>query len=242
MNPTLAIINSKDRASGTAGDFIYNFQYTGLTRISRYRLNKIVIPYSWYNTPDQVILMTVNGGGPILVDIDAGSYNAQTLATYMQNKLTSASPQPFTVIYNQSQNTYTISLVSPHIFTLSFTYPTLYQNLGVQMGFGTDTPNQNSTTSTFAVNLNMTNSVYLASSSLRLYAQSYFQKVQYNVVQHVPVNVNSFNFITWQNSTDTFFLCNEHSSITNFDFQLIDDYGNPIDFRGQDITIELEFQ
>lgn len=242
MPPTLVIINSKDKASGTSSNFTYNLQYTGMTRIRQYRLNKIVIPYSWYNIQDQVILMTVNGGGPITVDIDAGSYTAQTLATYMQNKLTSAGGITFTVTYNQNQNTYTISVTNPNIFTLLFTYPYNYKNLGVQMGFGTDTPNQESVTSSSAVNLSITNSVYLGSSSLRLYAQSYFQKVQYNIVQHVPVNVNSFNYITWQNSFATFFDCNENTSITNFDFQILDDYGNTLDLRGLDVIIELEFQ
>ena len=185
--------------------------------------------------------MTVNGGGPINVLIQGGSYTAQSLAVYLQNQLTTASPQPFTVTYNQSQNTFTISLALPHIFTLLFTYPTRNYNLGVQMGFGTDTANLNSVTSSSAVNLTSTSSVNLASSNLRCYQNTYFLNAQNEILITVPVNVNSFNYIVWQNSFETTYPINSQAYV-NFDFKLIDDYGNIIDLRGANIQIEFEFQ
>jgi hypothetical protein len=240
MSASLIIVNSKNRSSGTSSSFYYNLNFGGMVAKS-FRLNKVVIPYSWYNIPEQNIEITINGGAPITVLIAGGSYNAQNLAAYLQTQLSNAaSPLVFTVVYNTAQNTFTITLAD-NIFTLLFTYPIANYNLGNQLGIGLTTSGSVGTiTSLFAANLNATSCVNIRSNTLRTSQQTYFLNRNEAILQTVPVNVNSFNYIVWQNSFDTIYPCDRNAYV-NFDFTLLDDSGNVIDLRGADCQFEIQF-
>ena len=225
MNPTLIIINSADRTSGTGSDFQYNFQYK--TDVEKFRINKITVPYSWYNVKAQSFEVS-DGIVTLTKNLPAGSYTINSL----QSELSALLPG-ITITYNSDTNKYTFTSASA--FTLLFlTGPGYLANIlqleSVPLTFSV---------STGVINLNLTSGCFLKSSALSTYYSSIFAKKKDNVVLGIPIKVNSFNYIVFNNSSPTYFPIDE-GSLYNLDFQLVDDYNEILDLNGQNIQIELE--
>ena len=73
---SLLVINSKDRASGVAENFTYNFQFAGLSKVRNFRINKISIPFSWFPVVAQTFRVSWNGTAftiPVTAGMPTGS-------------------------------------------------------------------------------------------------------------------------------------------------------------------------
>lgn len=225
MYSTLLIINSKDRYQGTPGNFQYSLDLRGRTDIQGFRVNKVTLPYSWYNIPEQQFIFNSN-----VILLPAGSYTIYTLITALEGLMKVYSPL-LTINYNSDTNKITIS--DDVSFTVSF-----LEELQIALGFITPFSGILKT-GEFVTNVNLTSNVYLASQSLTVYLNSFFNKKTSNVFQSVPVNTNSFGYVIWQNALETV-LKIDSRTIQNIDLQVFDDNGNIIDFNNQNWILELE--
>lgn len=259
MLSQLIIINSKDRSSGTAENFNYNMQYYAPVEVSSMRINKISIPYSIYTTPAQTLVITYSYGivSPVdyTLNVPAGIYTPATLVVELQ-ALTDAAIGVGKVLWSYSDNLFTVQaadvfhhiLISWNINGLGPTYQ--YVSLGVQMGFvlegTTFVPGPFSTdsayifTASYFANLSGTQNFYITSTYLQLFQSSYFNNVPANVIQSVPIQVNPFNMIVWQNAVTTNFKTNSNVNFNNIDLQLVDEYNNIVDLNGLNWNMELQ--
>lgn len=254
MQPQLIVINSKDRASGTATNFGYVMKYYGTNSVDGFRINKISVPFSWYTIQSQSFEFIYDNIS-YTINVLPGQWTAVQLAAQLKSETDALiGINSVNWIWNQGANTFTVSSLNPaKLFSFNFfagTYPTnYYYNIGVQMGFATPAtlsgykPNltgTNSFTSLYAVNLTGGANIYIKSQSLQLYITSFFNKIPDNVIQSVPVSVAPSDFIVWQNTIETIFATNSSRPMSTFDFQLVDEYNTPLDLRGLDWTLELQ--
>lgn len=223
----LVIVNSKDRISGTPSNFRYELTKNKLN-VKSFRINKVTVPFSWYNQPRQTF--TVN---TILFTLAEGSYSIYSLISALHSEVQGTFPN-FTITYNADKNK--VSINDTIALTIVFN-----GRLGQQLGFENSIGPSVSLTSTNTVNLALTSNIYIYSQSLSTYMTSFFQKKQDNIIQNIPVAVNTFNYVVWQNQMETMFAL-DSQNLFNFDIRLLDDYGSVIELNGQNIIIEIQIQ
>lgn len=223
----LVIINSKDRISGTPSNFRYELTKNKLN-VKSFRINKVTVPFSWYNQPRQTF--TVN---TILFTLPEGSYSIYSLISALHSEVQGTFPN-FTITYNADTNK--VSIHDTIALTIVFN-----GRLGQQLGFENSIGPSVSLTSTNTVNLALTSNIYIYSQSLSTYMTSFFQRRQDNIIQNIPVAVNTFNYVVWQNQLETTFAL-DSQNLFNFDIKLLDDYGSVIELNGQNIIIEIQIQ
>lgn len=249
MKKTLLIIDSAQRVRGTSTDFLYSINYYNLSDVNAFRVNKITVPYSFYNLKAQTF--TISQGGPTInINFPAGSYSANTLAQKLSSLINaSLFGATITINFLADQNKFEF-IMDFGTITINFLYDNSVlgnfanYNLSYQLGISPPTalanpPNFANYTSPLVASLSATSNLYLASPNLNLYEVSIFNKVRANIIQSIPVNVNSYNFIIWENSQETIFKLND-KSIGDLNFQLLDDYNNVVDLNGLNMIIELQ--
>lgn len=223
----LVIVNSKDRISGTPSNFRYELTKNKLN-VKSFRINKVTVPFSWYNQPRQTF--TVN---TILFTLPEGSYSIYSLISALHSEVEGTFPN-FTMTYNADTNK--VSINDTIALTIVFN-----GRLGQQLGFENSIGPSVSLISTNTVNLALTSNIYIYSQSLSTYMTSFFQRRQDNIIQNIPVAVNTFNYVVWQNQLETTFAL-DSQNLFNFDIKLLDDYGSVIELNGQNIIIEIQIQ
>lgn len=243
----LLVIDSKDRSSGNEAKFNYVFDQLPVQKVKKFRINKIVIPYTFYVLPQQTFIFWYNAGS-YNINVPAGNYNNLSLAITIENLINNAVPAPGIVItYNQNTNKYLFTATGGNVIQFDFSSVTVpaNQNLGVSLGMilpsdtGLVIAPATVVESIYQAYLVSTKALYLKSSALRLYNTSYFQNKLSNVIQTIPINVNSYNMIIWENISPIIFYYSEQT-ICNLDFELCDDYGNTINLNNYSFIIELE--
>jgi len=231
---SLLIIDSKDRSYGTNEDFNYQVRAYGPQKIKAYRVNKVNIPFSWYNLRNQDFQLNV-AGVPHIISFPEGSYTSQSLITKLTALITPITP--ITITYDQNTNKFTFTAVPSLQFI--FSYNMYNYSLERAIGFLQTSAISSTLTSSFCANLNSTLNVYIYSQFLSLYTPAIFNKDRACIIQTVPIQVNSFNFINWENSQETYFnLGNEN--LDNIDLKIVDDYGNTLNLNGLCWTCELQ--
>lgn len=245
LTETLVIINSKDRVSGTSSSFNYQPESFTLGNIKMFRVNKITIPYSFYNLKQQTFTVSVNSGPPVTITLPAGSYSAQSLANTLNAIINPLISQPVNITYDQNTDKFTFTMTSPNTIALNFNASGLTSDqfgysLQKTLGFSSPVPTSGIiVTSDLVANLNASSNLYIQSLTLCTAIPSYFIKKRSQVIQSIPIYVNSFNYIIWENRQQTYFKYDDRS-IMNIDITILDDYGNIIDLNGQDIVIEFQ--
>ena len=251
MNETLIIINSGQADYGTSADFTYSFKDYGLTGVKQFRVNKITVPYSFYNQRQQNFIIQYNGAGPVNLLFPAGSYTATGLATKLAGIINATIANPITITYDSVLNKFKFTMTGADTLILNFIPgpggSLANYNIGVQMGLILASSVAavgpfNALTAPYCANLNATSNIYISSAILNMYNVSYFDRIKANIIQSVPVNVNSFNFIIWENSQQTMFdLMTDNTNISYIDIKILDDYGNVLDLNGLNVIIEIQF-
>ena len=108
------------------------------------------------------------------------------------------------------------------------------------LGFPKTTPvSTTEYTSLNCANLNSSDNLYIFSQALSFYTPAIFQTERNNVIQVVPILVNPFNFIFYENQQQIDFPT-DFQTISTFDVKLIDDYGQVVDLNGLDWTFEIQ--
>lgn len=248
---SLLIINSEQRDSGTAGSFKWSVNYYNVNSINNFRINKITIPYSYYNLKTQTFTISQNSGPLISIVFPAGNYTAQTLAGKLSSLINaSLFASTLTINYLTDQNKFEF-LLSSGVLTIDFLISQnvlgnyANYNLSYQLGFSqynnlSNPPaNFNGIIAPYTANLNATSNLYISCPTLNIYDISIFNRQRASIVQTIPVNTNIYGFIIWENSQSTIFPL-YNTSLGQFEISLLDDYNNIIDLEGQNWIIEIE--
>lgn len=253
MQRQLVIIDSKDRSTGFASNFTYYLTGYSPTTVFKYRVNKVTIPFSWYTIIPQTFQVQYNGTY-YTITIPGGQYNAQQLATQITNSFSAVIGGGTLVctFTNDGTNNFVITSETSLTFVLHFELNNLpsgqnYKSVGVAMGYVLPTNLMSSATpvtvatSIYAINLSGPPNIYVKSSSLQIQYSSFFNLNASTVIQTVPVGTDTGNYIVWANTYPVGdFEQDPVKTVTNWDFQLVDEYNNLIDLRGLDWTIEIE--
>lgn len=248
MLKTLLIINSEQRDTGTGSNFNYSLDYYALTNVQSFRINKIICPYSWYNIRTQEFTVS-QGGPPITIIFPGGSYTANSLITTLQNLINPVLVGAIlTITYSNITNKFTFD-ISVGSLTFNFLFDnigkTFNYNLAYQIGFSQYSEQLNpptffnTYTALYSADLSATYNLYISCPNLNFYIASIYNRIKSNVIQSVPVIVNSYNFIVWENQLETVFEL-DNTTINTLSFQLLDDFNNVIDLEGLNIILEIE--
>lgn len=250
MSSVLLIIDSKDRSSGSVTDFNYTFNRIQILKPRQFRINKINIPYTFYAIEQQNFTITYNAV-PYVINIPAGNYSAPSLAQVVQTLCNASIPAPgITITYDINTNKMQFTATLGNTFAFDFSaYSGARANYNLGIGLGmvlVDDVSQVVAPATqfqsiYQCNLSATKNIYLKSQQLRLYNVSFFQAIPDNVIQSVPITVNSFGYIVWENFYPVIFN-NDEQTISNIDFQLVDDYNNIINLNQYSFSIEIQIQ
>lgn len=244
----LIIVDSKDRITGTPSNFIYQPKYVQQNGVKRFKVNKISCPYSYYTTMEQTFIYNLAGTN-YNITFPAGNYTAATLGSTLQSVLNSyTAPFTTTVSYNSIKNEYSFTPSIGNIYfnfsstnlTNNYFYYSVAYQAGIFSSFSETMLPISIFTSKYACTTSPTSNLYLKSSTLSMYYTSYFNGEKNTVISSIPINVNPLNWITFQSSTDIYFNY-DNQAINNIDIQIVDDQNNPVDFRGINVLIEIEF-
>ena len=243
----IIIIDGKDKTNGSSSDFKYQINRVPIQDVNRFRINKIIIPYTFYTIENQNFTINYNGI-PYVIAMPAGNYIGPSLAATVQGLVNSTVPAPgLTITYNINTNRMDYSTLPGNTYWFEFgaySGPRSNYNVGFGLGLIRDDINEilppgSVFTSPYQVYLVATRSLYIKSQKLRLLNTSYFNRIPANVIQTVPINVNSTNMIIWQNESPIIFY-NSDEQVVNLDFQVVDDFNNLINLNGYDIILEIQ--
>ena len=93
------LIQSKDRISGTASDFI--IQVPSMTKVREVNLVSASIPNTIYNiTAANNTIYWNAGSGPLSATISPGAYSVTLLTVALTTAMTAANPNEYSVSYN----------------------------------------------------------------------------------------------------------------------------------------------
>lgn len=246
----LLVIDSRLRSTGTDGDFIYIPNSISINKVRGFRVNKVTVPYSFYSVILQTFIFNY-GGTNYNITIPAGNYTAYQLASTVQSNIAGAiGASTVTVQYLPIQNAFEISSsASTFQFNFAGSVPTTMASysVGAQMGLlqnynlSYTIPATANLTSPYSANLSATSNIYLRSRTLGIYYTSYFQNNRDNIICSIPINVNAYNWIIYSQFVPTIFDYDKQN-LNQIDFSFLDDFGNILDFRGQNCIIEVEIQ
>jgi len=218
-----------------------NFDFPGLIsanqnikRITCSMLNA-EIPYSYYNVNiyNHHFRINVDGTNYFIV-ITEGNYNANTLITEIISKL---AVQGVTTV-SITLSTYTGKLT---FTTTSASMTILYTNNTANqfLGFNT-TANQSGTTITalYPLNLLYTLKIRIASTALITNYLDSALSGSSNFLASFPVSAQNFGVILYENPLNIQSEINVRS-LNGFDIQILDDYGNLINFNNINWTATM---
>lgn len=232
IDKQLLFISSDERDTGTIGDFTVAMPSHLLTcrpeQRMRMVLNDVVMPYTWYNVQEtnRHFEIVENGGTPIKVSLDVGSYHALQLRDHLRVKLNAATTQgyTYTVTFHEVSSKFQFTIDYPFgINSFGFSSSThdlgasAYKLLGFEKGsintFKNTTVDGVSTyalSSSNAVSMMFTDALYLhcdllntnvdkrAGSKTVFHLSTAFAKIM--------INTSPFNNIIFVNQNDDYML------------------------------------
>ena len=218
------------------------FKFTGLlipekdiigTRIS---VLNAQIPYSFYNiNVYNNVLSFLLGATPYTITLTRGNYNATTLISEIQTKLSSIGVSTLTFSISSITGVVTIA-ISSGTLTLVAATSTL---LGV-LGFQTST-NTVSSGATLAAPypLNLLGILKINITSYELSLLSYSSSGgTSNILACIPIEASNFGVILYDNISNIQTIM-KNDILDGFDLQLVGDDGNLINFNGVHWSITL---
>lgn len=230
----ILVVDSKDRISGTPNKFVAKF--LNISHVEKIALEKIVIPFTWYQITAFNNAIRFNDGTQRDIVIPVGVYSPSTLVTAIKTAMDgSPSSLVFSVQFNDTKKKITISETGgPTVFSLQFNIP---NSAGPILGYS---------------NNDFTGSAsYTASNILNLSYNNSFVNVYSRIINRHdrPIHSSDFkgqflkvtnNFTTWggiideENLKDIVLAYDPGSTLDKIDLELTDPQDNPIDFNGVD--------
>lgn len=215
---------------------VYNNESLGLA------LHSVSIPYTFFNVDQYSNKFQARVvGGPSWIDltIPVGNYNVKQLASVVKTLLDTNLGSTFSIVYSSIQNGLTfLDTLSTAEFEFNFNVPnSIYRQLGFLKT--TYTSSSYTLVSSSSVTFFPYQSVFVHIDLILGDSQDSFGQ-QCDVLERVPVlNANSIVFFR-PTSTQQRFLVNR-KSVTTFRVYLTYDRLTPVDTRGIDWEISLQF-
>ena len=231
------LINSKDRITGNSSKFQIQYNMRQFYKCDSFYITSVVIPSSFYvvNSNNNQLLINYTGG-PSTITITPGNYSASELVSTIQTSLTNIN-SAWTITYNTNTGTFSFS-TSSTAFGLDATGATsiLWQLMGfLQQVYSTDTTTK---TSTNVADLTGPKYVQIVSNALSF--KSSFEPGSTNtgvknVILRIPVKVNSFDMIVYENYNDINNMIPFQREFPNIiDISLVDEEGNTLNLNGME--------
>lgn len=227
-------VNSKDRVSGTSGNFlIKNMRFR---KVTSFKIDYISLPYSWYNINSNNNQIMINGS--TVVTITSGQYNATSLASALQTAL-QAVDATFTVTYSTITGMYTIARSTVFVLNLSSASFTMRRQLGFNAK--SDTASAISQTSDSYANLQNSNSISLHCELLAKFLDDIITDFRTDYLLSIPIDQNPGNLIVYRPAVDTIYNLREPIYADEMTFSLRDIDQNIISLNGCEWEMKLVF-
>lgn len=229
-------INSKNRVSGTHGDFTFKINLTS-GKFNRVVCTKASIPKSYYLVPSGATFILTEGLTDTTITFPAGNYNLKAFRTAAASLLNSNSPNHwvYSVSYPTSGTVDTGKLtfaVSGHSSQPALTFGT---KLFEQFGFEANSTNSfvsGTLTSTNVINLQKEATLFMHSNLCQEQDNVLFAAFASNSADFGTINYEAIDIFSGSKT-----IANSKSNI--FRFYLTDEDDNPIDLNGQNVVMEL---
>jgi hypothetical protein len=228
-----------ENATQKNGDFLSSvyFQFNGLLteepdiQAVYISIQNAQFPFSFYNVNvyNNLLRISVDANPAVVLTLTRGNYNANTLITEIQARLSAAGITSITITISSITGLLTFTKTSG-TFTLFSSGSTSFKILGFN-----PTLNYTSVASVlvapYPLNLLGTLKLRIASYSLPIASFDSSVDGNLNILATVPINAGNFGLIMYENAN------NIQSSLNlrvldNFDLEILDDDGNLINFNG----------
>lgn len=241
------IINlNSQNATKRNGDFLSSvyFDFKGLltddpdVKSVSVSVQNAQLPYSFYNINvyNNLLRIGLDANPPVVLTLTRGNYNATTLITEIQARLTAAGITSITLTISNITGLLTFTRSSGN-FTLYFSGSTCFRVLGFD-----PTINYTSTTSVliapYPLNLLGTLKLRIASYALPVNTIDSTVEGNLNVLATIPINAGNFGLIMYENTNNIQSQLNTRL-LDGFDMEIIDDDNNLINFNNTYWTISL---
>jgi len=227
------VVNSNNRVSGTASNFVYHFNAT-MSRVTEIILEAAQIPFSYYtvNSTNNVLRFNNDADGIV---IEPGNYTASSLRAELQTKIDAAfAGQNSAVSYSPITSKLTIYKDVPFVLDAVDGNPN--STAAHMLGFQVDSVSGTSATGDSVINLSGTNYLLMASDYLMkgVHHQTVYSNASYqNVLTTVPVNVSPGDLITFEPELPIRLSSKTTMPVgDDIDFKLLDENCNEIDLNG----------
>lgn len=241
------IINlNSQNATKRNGDFLSSvyFDFNGLLtddpniKSISLSVQNAQFPYSFYNINiyNNVLQIGLDANPPVTLTLTRGNYNANTLISEIQARLTAGGITSITLTISSITGLLTFTRSSGN-FTLYASGSTSFRVLGFD-----PTLNYTSTTSVlnapYPLNLLGTLKLRIASYELPINTIDSTVNGNLNVLATVPINAGNFGLIMYENTNNIQSQLNVRL-LDGFDMEIIDDDNNLINFNNTYWTISL---
>lgn len=231
------IINSKDRISGTPGEYTIKIP-NSFDNNSTCRVISAIIPNSYYTFTQKTNTFAYNDGNDREVFFPTNQYytTGDELADQLE-ELLKVNDVDFTVTFSNNTNRITITN-NTNVFSINFDKSTCNTFIGI------DNVGTSAITSSFIapnnVDVNPNRSILVHCDIIRGgYTTSFNTKS--DILCHIPVDVGTSSFINYFPATKETFLIDSGELINSFNISITDINNKVIDFNGINHELVLEF-
>lgn len=218
----------------------------GIQEIIGIKILEAEIPYSFYTvySPQNTFTVT-ESGTDYLVTIIPGNYTSASLIPELIRALGEATSYAWNVTYNNQTGKFTFSTTPTKTFTFTFPSGILKNTIGFNSGVTQPT---DSLTAPNIAQITGANYILVNSESLGRSAKLYLpindQQNRGGIgaeLAKIPINVNPFEVITWQDPAPMFFFATDGLRILqNVDFYITHGTdANPINFNGLSFSLKV---
>ena len=235
------LFNSVNRAYGTSSSFQIQYSLRQFYKCNSFYISSVTIPSSYY------VINTINnfgfiiyGGGEYQITITPGNYTPSELVSTIQTQLTAISTD-LSISYNTNTGLFSFS-TSSAAFGLDATE--INNLLSTLMGFLQQVYPSDTTTKTSTYVANLSGPKYVQIVSNTLSYKSSFEPSSTNtniknVILRIPVKVNSFDMIVYENYNESNVIPFDKEFPNVIDISLIDEKGDAINLNGCEWSFNL---
>lgn len=247
LKKSVIYVNSRNRITGKVNNFKYSIT-PGIRNALYYSISHITIPRTEYNieSTHNKFVFSDSGGTDRTITISEGNYTAAAFATALENAMTSAGADNYTVTANTTTAKYEIKSDSSP-FILKFGTDSITKRLGLKMGYTDDTYSGAGAGSPYIsnniFNMSPSENYYIVSNTI--HGQDIAQFINgslYNVIASIPLN-GAFGDLLIREPSDYVKIPisdgQNGQKITQLDFSLIDERGELVELNGIDWSMEI---
>ena len=234
------LFNSVNRAYGISSSFQIQYSLRQFYKCISFYISSVTIPSSYYVINTTNNFFTIIFGSNNLITITPGNYTPSELVSAIQTQLTAISSD-LSISYNTNTGFFTFS-TSSAAFGLDATE--INNLLSTLMGFLQQLYPSDTTSKTSTNVANLSGPKYVQIVSNALSYKSSFEPSSTNtnvknVILRIPVKVNSFDMIVYENYNENNVVPFDREFPNIIDISLVDEQGNGINLNGCEWSFNL---